>query len=194
MWQGAAASEDKYYTMQYYARKESADFNAGRVYMKIEFWDSNPANIYYDLLDITDQLTTEWQLFTHSATSAPGTVSVRGSFGYDWGSNPVSRIFFDGVRMAESPPPMQVWIGTTNYPATSGAWTNAVYSVTEADLLAVSAGNPLRIVIRAYDAYSGLQRSVSVGAEGPSTVLSVENVITNDLTLYKPPRVPAIRR
>ncbi|HIE10382.1 MAG TPA: hypothetical protein EYP62_02085, partial [Kiritimatiellae bacterium] len=192
IWQGITnASASNIYKMAFYARKQSNEFYAGRVYMKLEFYDSAGTMIVSNQIDILDDLTTNWQLFTHAAAAPTGTVEVRVSFGYDWGSNPVTRLFVDSVDLTEAPPPLGIKIGSTNYPGSyelgAVASTNAIYTLTDGDLAEVDAANPLEISFRVFDSDDEGDSGLSRGTTDVTTQMniSVDNLTTNNVADYE---------
>ncbi len=184
--QALVGSPSNTYTMKYYIKTHPDGFNVTRFYMKIEFWDGG-SEICSNMIDIKSSMTDQWTLFTHSATSPPGTVETRCSLGYDT-AIAGGTCYVDSISFSESPPPLFVRIGSTNYPSVEGVWTSAVYRVTDGDLVGVSAGNPLTLSVRAYDTDAegdtGLQRTNAVSADGTNMSLSVANLTTNNTTNF----------
>ncbi|MBN1269925.1 MAG: hypothetical protein JXB04_10070 [Kiritimatiellae bacterium] len=191
LWQGIDASAGKIYVAALYARIDSgsAAFEGTNVYIKIEFHANAGGDLISDsLLNIRDQMTTDWQYFTFAATSPPSTVHARISLGWEGesGLDPVTTAYIDNVSFSEAGPPLYLRIGSTNYPASEGFWTNALFSLTDSDLASVSAVNPLSFVLRALDADDEGDSGLSRGTTEPETQthLTIENITTADVTSY----------
>ncbi len=79
--------------------------------------------------------------------------------------------------------PLAVQLGSSYIEATSGAGTtNAIYTVNKSQLEAVDGANPLRFVISAYDAGSGLSRGTTDAASQMN--VSIGSVFVDNVAQY----------
>ena len=121
-----------------------------------------------------------WTNVSVVATAQAAAVWIRFVSSY-WGYSGSGNIMrMDDAFLAPSWP-MKAYIGTTNYPI-SDATTNGVITLTDGSLLGVSAANPLKLVLPAYDVGSGLSR----GTSGSSTQMNLDfgSWLTDNVTNY----------
>ncbi len=192
------ASAANTYVATIQVRMQSNWFYAGNVYIKLEFRDASAAllgsNITYYYPPFSSSFSsTEWRPITCAATSPLNTARAAIVFGYNYGSNPVSSIYFDDAYVSESERPLKVMVGTRPIDPVnpSDGWTNAVYNVTDGDL----ATNNFTLSFRAYDTnalgQSGLARTNLPNTWSSNMSISVTTICTNNTTNYSATRSSA---
>ncbi len=180
------------YRLSVRARKEGLCNQPG-IFVKAEhFSSSGLPDPTWDETNIINSLTTDWQTFSITFDAHANAMSNKIVFMH-WAPGArqgYGAVYFDNASFTfASGPPMEVRIGTnviegTTADGAASEATNAYYTVTDAMLAGVAPTNPLRFILAAFDADSGLARTDIASAAGSNTFLTVANLTTNNVVNY----------
>ncbi|HBA83579.1 MAG TPA: hypothetical protein DCZ95_05740 [Verrucomicrobia bacterium] len=213
VWQPVPAVETNWYTFSIWAKIDDiakldmTNLRGYFLYLKMECWSLDTNNLYAgsgllltNQIDFTAGISTNYRQFTHSMKSCAGTKSIRVCFGFA-GNTSAQRvdtvIYWDDASIAQAVHPLEISLGGVNIsPDQSGTingnvgghadWTNAQFSLSDAQLATVSPATPLRMIFSMMDndgdGDSGLMR----GTTDPSTQMNVtvENLTTQNVANF----------